>query len=247
MILLAVVLTVLTTPSLQDPQPVGLHFVIERDFIYMAATRTLRSEHWISGDKAYQKLGDMVVITRKDLGVRWVVNSAAKTYTERPLKVAGSPSGQEKASVVPGASSVQEDLRTAGFRYEPVYDWTITETGEAQNLNGRSCSKVTALGDADYAESKLVLWLCPREGSDSIGDSNTAVLDLIRSDSIRKLVEEQLAKRGNPILMSFEENTEPAIAPTTIVRIRIKTLESAPVPAGLFDLPAGVQKSAQPQ
>ncbi len=233
--------------TIVESQPAGLHFAIEREFVYMASTRTLRSEQWIAGDKAYQKRGDVVVITRKDLGVRWMVDSAGKTYTEQPLKDAPTTADQANTSGAIVNSTVPEDLRMAGFRYEPDYAWTVSETSETRDINGRSCRRLTAAGDADYAETSLTLWLCPRGESDRAGSSNPAVLDQIRSDSIRKLVEEQLAKRGNPILMSFEENTEPAIAATTIARIRIKVLESAPIPAGIFDLPPGVQKSARPK
>lgn len=247
MISLAVICVLLAGQPLQEPPPAGLHFVIERDFIYMASTNTMNTEQWIAGDRMYQKRGNRVVITRKDLGVRWTVDTTSKTYRETPLDEGDNPGGQGRASTPAAVPPPAGDLRVAGFTYDPVYDWTVTETGETQTINGLSCSQLTALGDADYSESKLSFWICPPAGSWASGFPNTAVLDWIRSDNIRRMLEDQLAKRGNPILMSVEENTEPAIAPTTIFRIRIKILESAPVPAGLFDLPPGIQKAVQPR
>lgn len=230
------------------PPSSGLHVVIEREFNFLASTRTTRSEQWLAGDRTYGKTGDIVSITRKDLGVRWIIDSAKKTYTERPLSgsTADRPAAQ-KPAVSSGETKPVEDLRTAGFNYEPAYDWTVTETGQTSTINGRLCTKVVAAGEADYAETNLVLWYCPRSEADVPGDPNVPFLNMIRDDSIRAFLDSQQTKRGNPILMSYEETTEPAISPVMITRIRIQTLESAPVPAGLFDIPAGVQKAARPQ
>jgi hypothetical protein len=69
-----------------EPSPAGLHVIIEREFIYLAATNTSRLEQWLAGDKTYEKRGDQVSIIRKDLGVRWILDVARKSYSERALK-----------------------------------------------------------------------------------------------------------------------------------------------------------------
>jgi len=230
------------------PSSTCLHVVIEREFTFLASTRTMLSERWIADDRMYAKSGDIVSITRKDLGVRWIIDGAKRTYTEMPLS---GPSADRPAAPEPPSSPTvakpAEDLREAGFRYEPAYEWTVTDTPETSTINGRLCIRVVAAGDADYAETNLALWYCPRSEADKAGDQNVPFLNMIRDDSIKTFLESQQRKRGNPILMSYEETTEPSISPVMVTRIRIKTLESVPAPAGLFNVPIGVSKASRPK
>jgi hypothetical protein len=104
---------------------------------------------------------------------------------------------------------------------------------------------VAAAGEADYAETSLVLWFCRRNEAGEKGDPNTVMLNQIRSESIRSFVAGQIAKRGNLLLMSYEETTEPTISPIMVTRSRVQVLELAPVPEGFFDLPPGLKKATR--
>ena len=87
MISLAVICVLLAGQPLQEPPPAGLHFVIERDFIYMASTNTMNTEQWIAGDRMYQKRGNRVVITRKENKDELVFRMELKEETSQSEKL----------------------------------------------------------------------------------------------------------------------------------------------------------------
>jgi hypothetical protein len=67
----------------------------------------------------------------------------------------------------------------------------------------------------------------------------------LRSPSTRQMILDTLAKQGGGWLLAAEEQQEPAIAPTMVMRVRVETLEAGSAPAGTFDLPPAFKKAGR--
>jgi len=217
------------------PPPSDLHVVFTSDFIYMASTRTTANEWWVSDGKSWARQGDRLSIVREDLGVAWRANVKAGTYTETKLPPAGQPQGP------PPANAEEVDLHTAGWDWEPQYDWTVKASGQASTIAGRPCREFTATGSADYAEANVSFWACdPLPG---VSRNPTDIIAApLRSASAKRMIFDTLAKQGKAWLLAAEEQQEPAIAPTMVIRVKVGTLEAGPAPPGTFDVPATFKK-----
>jgi hypothetical protein len=210
-----------------------LHFVVDRQRIFMASTQATTTEYWIADDKTYEKNGARVTIIRKDLGVRWVINTQKATYAETRLT---SPA-MNKTRI--------EDIHTAGFNYEPEFVWTVADSAEASTINSRACRLTVATGTDDFAEMTLKLWLCHMDRPALERKANESVLDNAGFGYKNPVTfaSELLSKRPDVLLMSLDATVEPPISSTMTYRVVVRTIENALPPAGIFDLPAGLQKT----
>ena len=235
MLLLLGALCAMTASGLAPVQPAAaLHLVIESQFEYMASTQASTVESWIADDRTYEKRGARVVINRKDRGLQWVIDTQKSTYSEARF-----------ATPVPRAAA-PEDLRTAGFSYEPTFMWTVTDTAQTSTVNGKACRLTVVAGTADFAEMTLKFWLCQADSQGLEAKANGSVLEAarFRYQSPVTYATELLAKRPGTVMMSSGGNRGTAdSAEARIYRVVIRTLESGPPPAGIFDLPPGIQKA----
>jgi len=210
----------------------SLHMVVESQFIYMSSTQTSTVEYWIAEDKSYEKRGARVTITRKDRGVRWIIDTQKQTYVESTLADAAKQ------------QAVTEDMHTAGFNYEPEFAWTVTDTKQTSIINGRSCRLTIANGTADFADASLKLWLARSDRQGVEAGANGPIVDStrFRYQNPATYITRLLAKRPGTLLMSLDATVEPPIAPTMVHHVLIRTIETGQAPAGTFDLPAGLLK-----
>jgi hypothetical protein len=214
-----------------QPPPSDLHVVFERQFNFLASVRTTTTEWWLAPAKSALKQGDRVTITRDDLGVRWRIDAKAGTYTEEKI-----------APAAPTPPPTQEDIHTAGYEYEPQYDWKVSESGRKTTIAGRPCRQFIAIGDADYAEATVKFWVCEPITGISY-PINDGLIGQLSSESARTMVGETALKHGKAWVLGVEETQEPAISPTMTITVSVKTLEATQAPAGTFDLPANVKKA----
>jgi hypothetical protein len=219
----------------QAPAPLDLHIVYRSDFVYQSSTRTTTSEWWLSEGKSMSRQGDRLSIVREDLGVAWRASVTAETYTETKLPPAGQPPPSEPATV---------DIHTAGFEWEPEYDWSVKASGQSSNVAGRACREFVATGDGDYAEARVSFWACDPAPGVSRSPTDLVAAPL-RSRSSKQMIFDTLAKHGKAWLLAAEEWQEPAIAPTIVIRVRVETLEAATAPPGTFDLPPAFKKAGR--
>lgn len=219
------------TGPLQE-QHAALHFVVEGQYTFMASTQTTTAEYWITDDKTYERRGSRVTISRKDRGVRWVIDTQKGTYSETSLT---SPAKNE---------TTVEDIHTAGFSYEPEFAWTVIDSADTSTINGRACRLTLATGIDDFAEMTLKLWLCHTDRPALERKANGSVLDIarFRYQNPVTFATELLSKRPDMMLMSLEATVEPPISPTMSHRVVVRTIENAVPPVGIFDLPSGIQK-----
>jgi hypothetical protein len=221
------------------PPPADLHFVFRSEFVYMSSTRTTANEWWLSEGRSMARQGDRLNIVREDLGVAWRANVKAGTYTETKLPPAG-----QAVPAPPPADTGKVDIHTAGYDWEPQYDWAVKASGQSSTIAGRSCREFVATGDADYAEAHVSFWACdPLPGTTR--NPTDIVAASLRSDSAKKMIFDTLAKQGRGWLLGVEEQQEPAIAPTMVIRVRVETLEATAAPPGTFDLPATFKKAGR--
>ncbi len=216
-----------------SPPASDVHLLVESQFNYLSSVRTTTVETWSSQGKTATKLGDRLTIRREDLGVRWRVDLKAGTYIEDKLP-----------PTAPAPDPRKEDIHTAGYDYEPEFDWTTRETGEKSAIAGQPCRQFVANGDADYAESTVKFWVCePITGVTYA--MNDAVLGMMRSDDARKMVVQTATKLGRGWVLGVEETQQPPIAPTLVMTISVKTIEATPLPATTFELPPNVKKAGR--
>jgi hypothetical protein len=219
-----------------SPGP-DLHVVFRSEFVYMSSTRATAQEWWASAGKSLARQGDRLTIVRDDLGVVWRINNKAGTYTEtkRP---------QDDPPAPPPGTPETVDMHTAGWDWVPQYDWTVKASGQASTIAGRPCREFLATGDADFAESRVTFWACdPLPGVER--NPTDVVAAPLRSDSAKKMIFDTLARNGHAWLLAAEEQQEPAIAPTMVMRVRVESVEVAAAPAGTFELPAGAKKAGR--
>lgn len=218
------------------PPPPDLHIVFGSEFVYQASTRTTSNEWWVSDGKSLARQGDRLSIYREDLGVVWRASVKAGTYTETKIPPAGQPAPPPAAGKV--------DMHTAGYDWEPAYDWSVKASGQSSTIGGRPCREFVATGDADYAEARVSFWACdPVPG---VTRNPTALVAApLRSASAKQMILDTMAKHGGAWLLAAEEQQEPAIAPTMVIRVRVETLEAATAPPGTFDLPPAFKKAGR--
>jgi hypothetical protein len=219
----------------QAPSPPDLHIVFRSEFVYMSSTRTTTNEWWLSDGRSLARQGDRLTIYREDLGVAWRASVKAGTYVETKIPPAG-----QSAPPSPAADA-KVDMRTAGYDWEPAYDWSVKASGQSLTIAGRPCREFVATGDADYAEARVSFWACDPLPGVARNPTDTVAAPL-RSGSAKKMIFDTLAKHGRAWLLAAEEQQEPAIAPTMVMRVRVETLEAVTAPAGTFDLPATFKK-----
>jgi len=220
------------------PPPPDLHIVFRSDFVYMSATRTTASEWWMSEGKSLTRQGDRLSIIREDLGVVWRASVKAGTYTETKLP----PASQAPPPSPPAVPTV--DMHTAGYDWEPSYDWDVKASGQTAAIAGRPCREFAATGDADYAEARVSFWACdPLPGV--ARNPTDIVAAVLRSASVKKMIVDTLARNGGAWLLAAEEQQEPAIAPTMVMRVRVESIEAAEAPPGTFDLPPTFKKAGR--
>jgi hypothetical protein len=219
------------------PPPADLHFVFNSEFVYQASTRATSNEWWLSDGKSAARQGDRLSIVREDLGVAWRASVKAGTYTETKLPPARPPQG-------PPPDPVKVDMHTAGYDWEPAYDWVVKASGQSSTIAGRPCREFTATGSADYAEARVSFWACdPLPGV--ARNPTDLVAAPLRSASVKQMIFDTLAKQGKAWLLAAEEQQEPAIAPTMVMRVRVETLEAVEAPPGTFDMPSTFKKAGR--
>ncbi len=117
-------------------------------------------------------------------------------------------------------------------------------SGQSSTIAGRPCREFVATGDADYAESRVSFWACDPLPGVTRNPTDTVSAPL-RSASVKKMIFDTLAKHGGAWLLAAEEQQEPAIAPTIVMRVRVETLEAVTAPPGTFDMPPTFKKAGR--
>ena len=207
------------------------HIVTEMSRTYMGQVSPPRAtETWVRDTAVAILDRGLTTITRFDLKKRWTILDRNKKYLEESLE----PQVQKAPTV-----RVQE----LGFGYEPVYTWKVVETGETRNIGGRTCRKVVAEGEADYAEETREMWVAVEAPIDlkqyhsriTGSDSDPAWTELVRQSPLL---------RAGIVLESKHVQT-PAIAPEMTRIFRVTKMEAGVVPPpGLYEIPAGFTKAA---
>jgi hypothetical protein len=228
--LLAASLSFASPPS----PPADLHVVVGSEFVYMARVRPMRQDWWLRDKQRALAVDGRLTVFREDLGLVWRIDTKAGTYTE---------TAQPKPGVAPAAPPAV-DMRTAGYSWEPEFDWTVKETGRRSTIAGRPCREFAATGQADYAEATAAFWGCTPL-SPGIASPTTVVTNLLRNDSTMKMIRDAAARQGGLWVLQAEEATEPAIAPTMILRVKVETLEGKPAPEGTFELASTLKKAGR--
>ncbi len=218
------------------PAPHDLHVVVSSEFVYMARVRSTRQDWWLRDKQRALAVDGRLTVFREDLGLVWRVDPKAGTYTE---------TNQPKPDVAPAAAAPPVvDMHTAGYRWEPEFDWTVKETGRQSTIASRPCREFAATGQADYAEATATFWGCAPLAPD-VPSPTALVTNLLRNDSTMKMIRDTAATQGGLWVLQAEETTEPAIAPTMILRVKVESLEGKPAPEGTFELSPTLKKAGR--
>jgi len=205
------------------------HVVIEQKIARMGMRYPARvSEVWLSGTSTCTVAGRFVIVERHDLKKRWTISPQTKRYLERAIT---PPVEQKKQPVT---------IQHAGWDYEPVYDWTVTESELRDTVCGILCRLLVAEGDADYSSTSVQLWVSDKVPVDCerfherVTSSNTDFEwpSLVKvHPALKKLfIAKTLTKIERPIsaAVSYE---------TTMTRV-----ESVAPPPNRYEIPEGYQR-----
>jgi hypothetical protein len=207
------------------------HVTSELRRTYMGRTTPVQpSEVWVSPEKTYLRDGRVVVILRYDLQKKWTIAASRKKYLEEPLN--SPPPGREAAK----PPRIQE----YGFDYEPVYEWTSSETPERTTLNGFPCRKILVRGEAEYAEEVLEMWVATEVPIDAKAYYERAIKPFL-DESWLKIYQGRADLRKGIVLRSLI-TSEPAIAPASVTEIVVTKMEKARPPEGIYEVPEGFRK-----
>jgi hypothetical protein len=207
------------------------HIVTEMSRTYMGQVSPPRAtETWVCDTAAVYRDRGLTTITRFDLKKRWTILDRNKKYFEESLE----PQAHKTPTV-----RAQE----LGFDYEPVYTWKVVETGETRDIMGRTCRKVVAIGDADYAEETREMWVAV-EASIDLKRYHARITDSDSDPAWTELVRQSPLLKAGIVLESKHVQTPP-IAPEMTWVFRVTKLEAGVAPPpGLYEIPAGFTKAA---
>lgn len=207
-----------------------VHVKTETSRLYMDFENKYPNELWLAEGKSYRKVMNRVFITRKDLGVRWLIDLGRKTYMEIKLEEEKEP------------EKVEEDIHTVGLFYNPDYDWEIIDTGEEKEIVGFRCRCFLAEGDADFSEIISKYWICVDEKVPGGREFRDFMLEQVKNDPQRPKLYDLMQKYAAGFPAYREDTIENAIAPTMFYKIKLLKLEEMEAPPGIYDLPDGFKK-----
>ncbi len=201
-----------------------------RSFAGTSRTRNSTEELWACPDKEYRNTGGRVMITRRDKGIIWSIDSGAGTYTERAI-------GNPAVSATPETS---EKPHNQGYEYDPEYDWMIEDAGSQEVVSGVPCRKQVLDGDADLSERVIELWTAPDLGPALPRDARTLGYFLARTEAGPFLARWDAFK--DRFVLRERVTEDPPIGPTWVQETKFTKFEAADPPAGIYNLPPGLKK-----
>ena len=107
---------------------------------YMDLDRTTVTEIWTAKDKSCTLINQMKSIIRKDLGLIYLINLQAKTYSIDSIKTTSA-----QASV-----KNDFDFKYIGQNYNPIYEWKKPRSLKKDIVANYSCLHFSCTGDADF-------------------------------------------------------------------------------------------------
>ncbi len=209
-----------------------VHVIVESKFMYRSMERKTTLEYWVTDKKTYRKFNHRVQITRDDLGLTWNIDGKRKSYREKKIDTPGKPPSKEKV-----------DIHTLEFDYEPVYHWTVKETGETKIINGFACRCFLVEGDSDFSEIQSTYWMCTDAKVPGAAQFHRLSLKRQESEKSGGGLLEILKKHKNSFPVLMEEVMEGPVASTSRHETTLLKLEETAAPPGIYDIPKGFGNS----
>jgi hypothetical protein len=190
------------------------------------APRQGQVKMWSSADKTRieQNLTRVsAVITRKDLGKRWVINDAAKTYIEQPL----APPDDAATAALMSAANIQVDIKATG-NTKKIGEWNCQEY------------VLTVSGPMPMV---MQIWASPDVKIDTASFYAKMSEGPGRNPMMGPMVEKMRTITGYPVqtitkVMMGEQAMEMT---STLQKVSLENIDPA-----LFELPAGYAKRELP-
>ncbi len=225
-----------------------VHSVFTSGTSWYGRETSATTENWVGPDKEYHKKTYEISIVRRDLGVRWSLNPADKTYVEYPL--AGKPPAKPgakpaRAAAAPesAAEKEKEDLRFVGLlsTSEPDFEWSDRELGGTEAVAGIPCRLFLVRGDADFASIEIRLGIAPEAAGTMPPPAEFQ--DVFRRDrEALERVEKVMAGFPKGALLKMSLAADPPIGDIRKASLELEVFEEKAAPAGIYDLPAGYKK-----
>lgn len=208
------------------------HIVIERTFKYMSRTYPKTVTNLWFGENSFTiNAGRTIIIYRKDLGKIWTILTKNNRYYESLISESEKPETNEEETV---------SIHKLGQNYEPVFDWIIKPGNSTENVGGFECNKITANGDADYAEINIDIWTAKNTGV-VMNDLLKTAFKYMADDNWRALYKLHPELKDLFIVKSIDTLVS-AIAPDRITEKEMKIETNVTPPGNIFELPKGCVK-----
>jgi len=208
------------------------HILVEGTRSFMGHTFPKKvSETWITDNKVYGKTSRFITITRYDLKKKWIILPEQNRYFEEPIEWPIQP---DKNKDTPSKQNIHE----VGWDYIPQFDWIIEKTDQKQDINGWTCQKIIADGDADYEEKTIEIWA-----------SKDAPINIERFNNMTQLDNEEwknifetLPELKKLFIVKTKHTNVNDIAPTMYYENTIIKAETADPPQNIYELAEGLEK-----
>lgn len=236
MITMAMAFLMLTTA----PLAADTHLVFKSKMIFFGRERAMTWESWAGEGKRYRKTRQGIVIVRNDLGLRWILDPGAKTFTEMLLAV--DSQAVKNAPREPDRKNEKEDLRFAGQDYVPVFEWKIGDAEATETRQGLECRRHRLIGDADYSHVELIVWVAVR-GKDKGLDFVPEILGAYRRNfDAGPAITGLLERYPEGGIADLQATLELPFGSDMLFSVGIESLEESAAPAGIYEIPADFKK-----
>jgi len=200
---------------------------------YMDQDRTTVTEIWRTKDKSCTLINQRKSILRNDLGLIYLINLQAETYTVDSIKTRPTQAPAKKGL----------DFKYIGQDYTPVYEWKKPLLVNKDTIGKYSCDHFLCRGDADFDQILLDYFLIKTDDKSLAGIINSFLLSSGSSANKREPLTQAVNKDNNLLILKIIERVENPIAPPIITTITVDTFTKLQPEMELFEVPINFRQN----
>jgi len=200
---------------------------------YMNLDRTTVTEMWTVTDKSCTLINQMKNIVRKDLGLIYLINLQAKTYSIDSIQTKSTQTLSKNAL----------DFKYIGQKYNPEYEWKKPHLVKKDTVANYSCYHFLCTGDADFDQISLDYYLTKTKDKSFAEMVNSVMMNSVGSPNKQEPLTQVIDKDKNLMILKIIEKVENPISPRITTTIAIDIFKKTLPDKELFEVPANFRKA----
>jgi len=200
---------------------------------YMDLNRATVTEIWTANDKSCTLINQMKRIIRKDLGLIYLINLQAKTYSIDSIKIK-SPQTRSKNDL---------DFKYIGQYYNPEYEWRKPRSMKKDTVANYSCYHFSCSGDADFDQISLDYFITKTKNRSFAEMINSIMLNSVDSPNKREPLTQVINKDKNLLILKIIQKVENPISPRITTTIAVDIFKKILPDKELFEVPVNFRKT----